>query len=344
MSDESMQALVLTRYGGPEATELRPVPRPTPRPGQVLIRVHAFGLNPVDYKTRAGMLRVIRRYPLPCVLGNELAGVVIDAAPGATRFRPGDRVMVRVPKETMGAFAEYAAVDERLCAAVPSGLDLDAAGGLPLAGLTALQCLRDELRVARGQDLLITGGAGGVGTLAIQVARQLGCRVTTTASARGAELVKSLGADEVLDYTTGALARVAGRFDATFDTVGGNDLPNALRATRRGGKLVTISGPVEPKTARIDLQRGPGLAALFWLASLSIRRTASACGVEYRYLFMHGSGEQLAELGAMISAGVLRMVVDRVFPFAQVKDAIAYLEAGRAKGKVIVHVRDEASR
>lgn len=336
----SMQALVLTNYGGPEVTELRAVPRPTAGPGELLIQVHAFGLNPVDYKTRQGKLRVIRRYPLPCVMGNELAGIVAEAG-SSQRFRPGDRVMVRVPKETMGAFAEYAVADERLCAAVPASLALDAAGGLPLAGLTALQCLRDVLRVRQGDDVLITGGAGGVGTLAIQLAKHFGCRVTTTASPRGFDLVRSLGADEVLDYTSGQLDAITGRFAASFDTVGGDGLPAALRATRRGGKLVTISGPVEPKTARLDLQRGPGLALLFWLVSAAIRRQARAAGVEYRYLFMHPSGTELEELGALVDAGALRVVVDRVFPFAQVKEAIAYLESGRAKGKVVVRVRDE---
>jgi NADPH:quinone reductase-like Zn-dependent oxidoreductase len=343
MSEETMQALVLTGYGGPDSTGVRAVPRPTAAPGQVLIHVHACGLNPVDYKTREGKLRVIRRYPLPCVMGNELAGVVVARGPGATRFEHGDRVMVRVPKETMGAFAEYAAVDERLCALVPGGLALDVAAGIPLAGLTALQCLRDALGVAAGQDVLITGGAGGVGTLAIQIAKQRGGRVTTTASPRGVALVKSLGADEVLDYTAGALERITGRFDATFDTVGGAGLAAALRATRRGGKLVTISGPVEPRTARIDLQRGVTLAALFWLVSAPIRRVARACGVDYRYLFMHASGEELAELAAMVEAGALRVVVDRVFPFEQIKDAMVYLESGRAKGKVIARVREEAA-
>jgi alcohol dehydrogenase len=341
MTEDAMRALVLTRYGGADAAEVRTVARPRAAPGEVLIQVHAFGLNPVDYKIREGQLRVIRRYPLPCVMGNELAGVVVEAGSGATRFRRGERVMARVSKDKMGAFAEYASVAEDWVAAVPPALSLDVAGGLPLAGLTALQCVRDELHASRDRDLLITGGAGGVGTLAIQLAKHFGARVTTTASERGAALVKSLGADEVLDYTSGAVERIRGRFEGTFDTVGGAGLEAALRATRPGGKLVTIAGPVEPRTARIDLKRGAGLAALFWLASVRIRRAARTYGVDYRYLFMHESGAELAELAALIEQRALRVVVDRMFPFSEVKEALAYLESGRAKGKVIVRVAAE---
>jgi alcohol dehydrogenase len=343
MNDQEMRALVLTRYGGPDATEIRSVARPRLDPGRVLIQVYAAGLNPVDYKTREGKLRVIRRYPLPCAMGNELAGVVVEAGPGTTRFARGDRVMARVPKEDMGAFAEYAAVEESLVARVPREMKLEVAAGMPLAGLTALQCLRDVLAVAKGEEVLITGGAGGVGTFAIQLAKHFGCRVITTASPRGEQLVRSLGADEVLDYTAGGLDRVVARFDATFDTVGGAALATAIGATKRGGRLVTISGPVEPKTALIDLQRGAGLAALFWLVSASIRRVARKHGVRYRYLFMHPSGEELSELAALAEAGALRVVLDRVFPFEQIKEAMAYLEGGRAKGKVIVRMREEAS-
>jgi alcohol dehydrogenase len=219
---------------------------------------------------------------------------------------------------------------------------MTSAAALPLAGLTALQALRDELKLRPGQRVLVTGGAGGVGTLAIQIAKWLGATVVTTASPRGADLVRSLGADEVVDYTQGPVGKRLWPVDALFDLVGGATLDDALDAVRRGGKAVSINGPVEPLTATRDLERGALLAALFWVVSLRIRRRARRLGVGYRYLFMRPSGSQLAELAGLVESGTLRIVVDRVFPFEQALEALAYLESGRAKGKVVVRVAEES--
>jgi NADPH:quinone reductase-like Zn-dependent oxidoreductase len=333
-----MQAYVLTRYGGPEAAVLRDWPRPVPAAGEALIRVQAVGLNPVDYKIRQGQLRALYRYPLPCVLGNELAGVVEANGAGATRFAPGARVYARVAKERLGAFAEYACVPEAYVADAPETLDAAQAAGVPLAALTALQALREQLHCGPGQRLLITGGAGGVGAFALPLARWLGAHVTTTASPRGAAGVRALGAQDVIDYTTTRIDSQPARFDAAFDLVGGAALTQCLAAVKRGGRVLSIAAVPEPRTARIDLQRGAGLAALFWLASFGVRAQARRHGVDYRYLFMRPDGSQLAELAALIDAGTLPVTIDRTFEFAQIGDAMAYLEAGRAKGKVVVRV------
>jgi alcohol dehydrogenase len=196
-----MRALVLSRYGGPEHTALTDVPQPSPRTGEILVRVHAAGLNPVGYKTRAGVLRVISKYPLPIVMGNELSGVVEAVGPGVMRFARGDRIFARVDKDIMGAFAEYAVVHEDHAARMPASLDFPSAAAVPLAALTALQALRDELHLSVGHRVFIPGGAGGVGTFAIQIARHLGAHVATTASPRGEALVRRLGANVVIDYT-----------------------------------------------------------------------------------------------------------------------------------------------
>lgn len=333
-----MRAFVLTRYGGPAVAELREVPRPDPGPGALRIRVHAAGLNPVDFKTRQGAARLVLSYTLPIVMGNELAGVVDAVGPGVTRLAPGDRVFARVDKRHMGALAEYACVAEELVARMPARLDFTAAAGVPLAGLTALQGLRDELQVAPGQRIFIPGGAGGVGTFALQIARRLGASVATTASARGDALVRRLGADVVIDYTQRRFEDELRDYDGAFDLVGGDTLARAFQVVRRGGALVSIAGMPEPQTARKDLGRGPGLAALFWLASLGTRLRARRRGVRYRYFFMHPSAADLAELARWIDAGELEVVVDRTFPFDQVSDAFAYLETGRAKGKVVVNL------
>lgn len=334
----TMRAHVLTRYGGPDAAELRDVPVPAPGPGELRIRVHAAGLNPVDYKTREGKLKLIRRYPLPIVLGNELAGVVDACGAGVTRFAPGDRVFARVDKDVMGAFAEYACVAEALVATMPARLDFADAAAVPLAGLTALQGLRDELRAAPGQRLFIPGGAGGVGTFALQLAKQFGAEVATTASARGEALVRRLGADVVVDYTKQRFDEVLTNYDGAFDLVGGDTLARSFAVVRPGGLVVSIAGVPEPETARKDLGRGAGLAALFWLASLGVRRQARRRGVRYRYLFMHPSGADLADLARRIDDGALAVVLDRTVPFAQIGEAFSYLESGRAKGKVVVRM------
>lgn len=334
-----MQAYVMHRYGGPGQAGLARVGKPQPAADEVLVQVHAVGLNPVDYKIREGKLRAITRYRLPCILGNELSGVVLAQGHGASRFAPGERVFARVAKDRMGAFAEYCCVHQDLLAQVPQSLDHAQAAGVPLAALTALQALRDELNLQRGQRLLITGGAGGVGSFAIPLAKWLGAHVTTTASSRGEALVRSLGADEVLDYREAPLADRLAAFDAGFDLIGGKTLSETLAAVRRGGRVVSIAGVPEPRTASIDLQRGPGLRLLFGIMSLGLRRRARRHGVDYRYLFMHPSGDELRELAQLIDAGTLPVTVDRCFEFAQMDAAMAHLEQGHAKGKVVVRLR-----
>ena len=338
MTSTTMRALVLTRYGGPEAAQLLDVPRPQPARGEVLVRVHAAGLNPVDYKTRDGMLKVVQRYPLPVVMGNELAGAVEALGDGVTSFKPGDRVFARMPKGAMGGLAEYAVVPEQFLAKMPASIDFSTAAGVPLAGLTALQALRDELHVGLGSRIFIPGGAGGVGTFAIQLAKWLGAEVTTTASPRGRALVEALGADLVIDYTTERFEDQLRDMDGVFDLLGGETLIKSFGVVKRGGKVVSIAGMPEPETARKDLGRGVFLQSLFWLASYRIRAVARKHGVTYRYLFMHPDGRELAELAALIDAATLKPVIDRVFPFQDVAEAFAYLESGRAKGKVVVEI------
>src|SRR6201982_2635847 len=224
-----MRAYVLKHYGGPERSQLMDVAAPVPRPRDILVEVRAAGLNPVDFKFRQGKLRAILRPRLPFVLGNELAGQVIAVGSDVKRFRVGDRVFARVAKDRAGAFAEQACVDEDDAAQMPRNLDFTAAAAVPLAGLAALQALRDELGVKPGQKVFISGGAGGVGTFAIQIAKWMGAHVTTRASPRGATLVRSLGADEVVDYTTDDLGGMARDFDVGLDLIGGETLRRMLQ-------------------------------------------------------------------------------------------------------------------
>jgi alcohol dehydrogenase len=331
-----MRAYVLKRYGGPEGSLLMDVPAPAPSPRDLLVEVQAAGLNPVDFKFRQGKLRAILRPKLPLVLGNELAGEVIAVGSDVRRFCVGDRVFARVAKDRAGAFAEQACVDEDDAAHMPRNLDFTAAAAVPLAGLTALQALRDELRVTPGQKVFISGGAGGVGTFAIQIAKWLGAHVTTTASKRGEALVRSLGCDEVIDYTVQDISDEKGRFDAGFDLIGGKTLEQMFEIMKPGTKIVSVAALPEPQTAIRDLGGRRALSAVFWLISYGIRSRARRAGISYRYLLMHPSGSDLALLAELIEQGKLKATVDRTYPFAKITEALDYVESGRAKGKVVV--------
>lgn len=333
-----MRAYVLKHYGGPEGSLLMDVPAPVPRPRDIFVEVRAAGLNPVDFKFRQGKLRAILRPKLPLVLGNEFAGEVIAVGREVKRFRVGDRVFARVAKDRLGAFAEQACVDEDDTAYMPGNLDFTAAAAVPLAGLTALQALRDELRVKPGQKVFISGGAGGVGTFAIQIAKWLGAHVTTTASTRGEALVRSLGCDEVIDYTVQDLSSGQRRFDAGFDLIGGKTLEQMFEIMKPGTKIVSVAALPEPQTAIRDLGGRRALSAIFWLISYGIRSRARRAGVSYRYLFMHPSGSELALLAELIEQGKLKAIIDRTYPLAKIAEALAYVESGRAKGKVVVTV------
>jgi NADPH:quinone reductase-like Zn-dependent oxidoreductase len=331
-----MRAYVLKHYGGREGSVLMDVPAPAPRPRDILVKVRAAGLNPVDFKFRQGKLRAILRPKLPLVLGNELAGEVIAVGRDVKRFRAGDRVFARVAKERAGAFAEQACVDEDDAAHMPRNLDFTAAAAIPLAGLTALQALRDELDVKPGQKVFISGGAGGVGTFAIQIAKWLGAHVTTTASKRGEALVRSLGCDEVIDYTVQDISNAEGRFDAGFDLIGGKTLDQMFEIMKPGTRIVSVAAIPEPQTAIRDLGGRRALSAIFWLISYGIRSRARRAGISYRYLFMHPSGSDLALLAELVEQGKLKATVDRTYPFAKITEALDYVESGRAKGKVVV--------
>src|ERR1700674_3882557 len=266
-----MRAYVLEHYGGPEGSRLMDVPAPALGPCDILVKVRAAGLNPLDFKFRQGKLRAILRPKLPFVLGNELAGEVIAVGGDVKRFRVGDRVFARVAKDRAGAFAEQACVDEDDAAHMPRNLDFTAAAAVPLAGLTALQALRDELRVKPGQKVFISGGAGGVGTFAVQIAKWLGAHVTTTASKQGEALVRSLDCDVVIDYTTQDISKTGRTFDAGFDLIGGSTLDQMFEIMKPGTKIVSIAGVPEPQTAIKDLAGRRALSAMFWIISYGIR-------------------------------------------------------------------------
>jgi NADPH:quinone reductase-like Zn-dependent oxidoreductase len=332
-----MKALVFNQYGGPEQLAFAEVPRPAPKPDEILVQVRAAGLNPVDNKIRSGKMRPLLRLQLPATLGSDLAGVVVAAGDRVTRFKPGDAVFATIDELHMGALAEFAVVAETAAALKPAHLDFVQAAAMPMVALTAWQALKERARLAPGQKVFIPAGAGGIGTCATQIAKHLGATVATTTSAGNVELVRSLGADVVIDYRKQNFVDVLREYDVVLDTLGGESLAKSFRILRRGGVVVSIVGPPDAAFGR---ERGMHALMVFalWLLSYPTNRRAKQRGVEYSFLLMSPDGSQLAQIGEMLEAEHLRPVIDKVFPFDQAQEALAYLEASHAKGKVVVQM------
>lgn len=330
-----MKAAYIRRYGGPDVVEIGELPTPPLGPNEVLVQVKAASVNPVDFKIRDGATKLILPYSFPLILGNDCAGVVVQIGSAVTRFKVGDEIFARLPKKRIGTFAQYAAIAENAVAMKPKKLTFDQAASIPLVGLTSWQALRDIAQLQAGQRVLIHAGSGGVGTFAIQLAKTLGATVATTASERNIALVRRLGADLVADYHKQRFEDVVGDCDVVFDTLGGETQRRSFSVLKPGGVLVSIVAPPTPKFGR-EFGLNPLLRTAFWFMSYSARSHARGRGARYEFLFMRESGEQLAQIGALIDTGKIEPVIDRLFPLEQTKEALAYSESGRAVGKVIV--------
>ncbi|MFG3721329.1 NADP-dependent oxidoreductase [Streptomyces massasporeus] len=331
-----MKTYLIEKYGDQSAVRAAEMPDPEPGAHDVLVKIHAASVNPLDFKIRDGAFKVILPYRLPLVLGNDLAGVVVQIGSAVTRFAVGDEVYTRPDKDRIGTFAELIAVHQNDLAHKPASLTMAEAASLPLVALTSWQALVERAQVQPGQKVLIHAGAGGVGTIALQLARHLGAHVATTASAANAALVKELGADVVIDYRAQDFEQLLDGYDIVLDTLGGKTLEKSLRVLKPGGKVISIAGPPDADFAR-ELGANPVLRQAMNALSFKTRRQAKRQGVTYSFLFMKADGDQLCELTRLIDAGEIRPVVDRVFPFEQTREAMEYAETGRAKaGKVVI--------
>jgi NADPH:quinone reductase-like Zn-dependent oxidoreductase len=324
-----MKAFVVDRYGK-RSGRLGEMPEPELRDDDVLVQVHAAGVNPLDAKIRNGEFKLVLPYRLPLVLGNEVAGVVLRAGSGVQRFKPGDEVYARPAKGRIGTFAELIAIDQADVALKPKRLGMEEAASLPLVALTAWQALVETAKLERGQKVLIHAGSGGVGTIAIQLARHLGARVATTTSTANVDLVKRLGADVVVDYRKDDFEKMLRDHDVVLNSLDAETLRKSLRVLKPGGKLVSISGPPDPAFAR-EAGLGWGVRQVVRLLSHRIRKAAARHRVSYTFLFMKASGDQLREIGALVDAGALRPVVDRVYPFESTGEALATWRPGERR-------------
>jgi NADPH:quinone reductase-like Zn-dependent oxidoreductase len=332
-----MKAFVIDRYEKGKALRLGEMSEPELGENDVLVQVRAASVNALDCKIRNGEFKLILPYRLPLILGNDVAGVVVRVGARARLFKPGDEVYARPGADRIGAFAELIAMNEADVALKPKTLGMEEAASIPLVGLTAWQVLIERAQLKRGQKVLIHAGSGGVGTIAIQLAKRVGAFVATTTSTANVDWVKALGADVVIDYHKDDFSTSPGGYDMVLSSLGKEVLEKSLRILKPGGKLISISGPPDP-----DFAQAMGLP---WIArqamralSYRIRRKAKRRGVSYSFLFMRASGDQLREITRLIDSGAIRPVVDRIFPFQSTNDALAYVEKGRAKGKVVVKV------
>ena len=332
-----MKAALIDQYGSNNVVKVTDVAVPAMGPMDVLVRVHAASVNPLDTKTRDGKLKTLLKYRFPLVLGNDLSGVVSDVGAGVTRFKRGDAVYARLDKDRIGAFAEVAVVREGAAALKPANVTFEEAASLPLVALTAWQALVEIGRLRANQRVLIQAGSGGVGSVAIQLARHLGATVFTTVGQRNVELVKRLGADVPIDYRSARFEDVATDCDVVLDSAGGDTLVRCFECVRAGGVVVSIGG-----TPSAAFARSWGLNPIIVLALSVMARKATAAArrhhARYEYLFMRADGEQLQEITRLVEAGVIKPLVDKIFPLEQVREALAYSESGRATGKVVITV------
>lgn len=332
-----MKAFIVDRYGKNEPLRAGDVPEPKLRADEVLIQVHAAAVNLIDAKLRNGEFKLILPYRTPFVLGHDVAGVVVRVGPRVRQFKAGDEVYARPDDLRIGTFAEFVAVKEDSVALKPRNLTMEEAASIPLVGLTAWQGLVEKARLQKGQKVFIQAGSGGVGTFAIQLAKHLGATVATTTSAGNAALVKSLGADVVVDYRKDAFEERLHGYDVVLNSQDGQTLKKSLGVLKPGGHVISISGPPDPQFA--EDSKAPWLVRQVMRAlSFSVRRQARRLQLSYAFLFMKASGSQLKQIASLIEAGAIRPVVDKVFPFEATNEALAYVESGRAKGKVVIKV------
>jgi len=328
-----VKAFVVGRYGktGLHAAD---IPQPSAGPNDVLVRVSAASINPLDRMVRDGDFKLLLRYRTPFVLGHDLAGVVVKVGSNVRGFQIGDEVYSRPRDLRIGAFAEYVVVDEADVALKPKSLSMIEAAAVPLVALAAWQALVDVAQVKPGQRVLVHAGAGGLGSTVVQLARHLGAHVAATAHGRDEAKVRLFGAHEVLDYTKVDFASSLSGFGVVLDSVGGDNLMKSLTVLRPGGLAVSVVGPPD---AAFAVQVGrPFLKPVLSLLSYRVRARARKLGVRYAFFFMRASGAQLKTLAALYDSGALRPVVDRSFPFDDALDAIAHVEQGRAKGKIVI--------
>lgn len=333
-----MKAFAINHYSKGDKLQFIELPEPTIKENEILVQVHAASVNLLDSKIKSGEFKLLLPYKFPLILGHDVAGIITKVGSKVNRFKVGDEVFARAADFHIGTFAEFIAINEHDVALKPKNISMEQAASIPLVALTVWQAFTEKAQLKKGQKVFIQAGSGGVGTIAIQLAKYLGATVATTTSAGNVGLVKSLGADIAIDYKTQDFETILKEYDLVLNSQDDKTLAKSLRVLKSGGKVVSISGPPDVTFAK---ERGLSwfLRMFISLLSRKVSKQAQKLGVDYSFLFMQANGQQLSAIGQLIESGAIRPVIDKVFPFEQTNEAMSYVESGRAKGKVIVKVR-----
>ena len=333
-----MKAYTVNRYGKKEKLHLTTMSEPVVKENEVLVQIHSAGVNLLDSLLRNGDFKIFLPYKPPFKLGHDVAGVITKVGSGVSKFKVGDEVYSRPADYNIGAFAEQIAINEKDIALKPKNISMEEAASIPLVGLTSWQALVEIANLKKGQKVFIQAGSGGVGTFAIQLAKHLGATVATTTSAANISLVKSLGADVVIDYKSEDFETKLKDYDVVlYSNRDKKNLEKSLRILKTGGQLISLTGPPTPEFAK-QLGLAWHLKLITKLLSIGVKKQAKKLNVNFTFLFMRAEGNQLSQITKLIESGVIKPVVDKVFPFKQTNEAMAYVETGRAKGKVVVQV------
>lgn len=333
-----MKALTFKRYGKSSDIGFTDVSIPTLKPDELLVQVHAVGLNPIDNMIPTGIFKPVLHFQLPATMGSDLAGVVTEVGSRVTRFKPGDAIFASVFDLGIGTLAEFAVIPEGVAAPKPRNLDFVQAASVPMVGLTSWQALKERAGLKPGQKVFIPAGSGGIGTFAIQLAKHFGAKVGTNTSTGNVQLVSGLGADEVVDYKKQAFEKMLHGYDMVLGTIRGDAIEKSMGILKPGGKIVSLIGPLDAAFARAK-HLNFILTFVFSMMSRKIIRLAKKRDVSYSFLFVRLDGAQLNEIGELLTAERIRPVIDKVFPFDQAKNALDHLAQGRSKGKVVVQIR-----
>ena len=323
-----MKAMIYTQYGSPDGLRLVDMPKPIPKTGEVLVKIHAAAVNSADIRLLRGQPFIVRLTgygmfkPKHTILGSDIAGRVEAVGSGVTEFKPGDFVYGDLSNDGMGGFAEYVAAPQAVLAPMPSTLRFEEAAAVPLAGITALQALRDKGQVRAGERVAINGASGGVGTFAVQIAHALGADVTAISSASKLELLKELGAAQVIDYASEDFTERVGQYDVILGINGYHSLAHYARALKPGGRYVMVGGT--------DAQ----IFEAMLRAPLMPKRDGKRLG----NLMAKTTSADLRALAALIERGAVKPVIERCYPLADTAEALRYLEAGHARGKLVIQL------
>jgi NADPH:quinone reductase-like Zn-dependent oxidoreductase len=334
-----MKAFIVKRYGKKEKLHLTEIAEPVINENEVLVQIYAAGVNLLDSMIKWGEFKLFLPYKTPLTNGHDMAGVITKVGSKVSKYKVGDEVFSRVSDYKIGTFAEYIAVNENDLALKPKNLSMDETAAIPLVGLTAWQALVEIAKLKKGQKVFIQAGSGGVGTFAIQLAKHLGAYVATTTSTKNVELVKDLGADLVIDYKTQDFAKLLKNYDLVLHSNREKIvLEQSLGILKKGGQLISLVGPPTPEFAQ-EIGLPWHLKFITKLLSSGAKKKAEKLGVKFVFLFMRANGKQLGEITKLIESGIIKPVIDKVFPFEHTNEALEYVEMGRSRGKVVVKVK-----